>query len=246
MKIKTVDQFIKEIQAKYPSFTKIDHNFTELKKTKFNKNECLFVWDTRLGEILFAKGIENLLGYKDDEITLNGFANLFHKNDRNLIFKIGQEAVRHSISHPDSNSNHNLYISHRIKTFNGDFIKILAHSKPYQLDKNGYVTKFLVIFSDISFVDTSEVVQYKFTAKGLDSKSFHNTVFENNNSIFTSREIAILKEIKNGNSSPKIAKNLKISIHTVASHRKKIMKKSDCHSVEEVLLFCKKNGILLN
>ena len=246
MDTKTVDEFIENIRSQYPPFTKINSDFDKLKKTNFNKNECLFVWDVRLGEILFAKGIENLLGYKDNEMTLNGFANLFHEKDRDLVFKIGQTAVRYSIAYPDSNSDHNLYISHRIKTFNDDFIKILAHSKPYEFDKKGYITKFLVIFSNISFVDTSDVVQYKFMAKGLDSISFHNTVFENNQTIFTSREIEIIQEMNHGHSNSTIAEVLKISIHTVATHRKKIMKKSNCHSSEELLLFCKKNGILIH
>jgi len=246
MKIKTVDQFIKEIRAHYPAFTKIDHNFAELKKTKFNKNECLFVWDARLGSILFAKGFKNLLGIDDDGITLNSFTELFHKNDKDFVLKIGQEAIQYSLKYPESNNDHSLFISHRVKKANGDFIKLLAHSKPYEIDNDGYITKFLVIFSNISFVDTTDVVQYKFMAKGLDPQSFHDTVFEFNKSIFTSREITIIKEISKGHSSSKIAQILEISAHTVATHRKKILKKSDCHSTNELLLFCKKNGILID
>ena len=243
MQIKTVDQFIKEIQDKYPSSTEIDHDFTELKKAKFNKNECLFVWDVRLGSILFAKGFKNLLGYEDSSITLRGFTEFFHENDTDLILKIGQAAIQYSLKYPESNPEHNLYISHRIKTSTGDFIKVLVHTQPYEVDKGGYITKFLVIFSDISFVDTSDVVQYKFTAKGLDPESFHETIFKSTNSLFTSREKSIIRELNKGYSSSQIAKDLKISIHTVATHRKKILTKSDCHSTEELLLFCKKNGI---
>jgi len=243
---KTVDEFIQSIRNQYPPFTKINNNFDELRKTKFNKNECLFVWDVRLGEILFVKGIENLLGYKDDEITLSGFANLFHENDKEYILRIGQSAIEYALKYPESNSMHRLSISHRIKTINGDFIKILAQSKPYEFDNKGYITKFLVIFSDISFVDSTDLVQYKFTAKGLDAESFHNHIYDHNKSLFSSREIDIIKELKNGHSSSKIALMLEISVHTVASHRKKIMKKSDCHSVKEVILFCKKNGILID
>lgn len=246
MKIKTVDQFIKEIRSQYPPFTKIDHNFEELKKTKFNKNECLFVWDARLGIVLFAKGFKNLIGYEDHTITLNSFTELFHKNDKDLILKIGQAAIQYSLKYPESNIEHSLYISHRIKTAKGDYIKILVHTQPYEIDNNGYITKFVVIFSNISFVDTSNVVQYKFVTKGLDPESFHNSVFKNTNTLFTTREKEIIKEIGKGYSSAKIAENLKISIHTVASHRKKILKKCDCHSVKELLLFCKKNGILID
>jgi len=178
MNIKTVDEFIKEIGDQYPPLTNIAIDFNELKKTRFNNNECLFVWDARLGSILFAKGFKNLLGFEDDKITLSAYTNLFHKADKDLVFKIGQAAVKYSFEHPESNSDHNLYVSHRIKTVSGDFTKILAHSKPYEIDNKGYITKFVVIFIDISFVDTTNVVQYKFMAKGLDGKCFHNRIIE--------------------------------------------------------------------
>jgi DNA-binding CsgD family transcriptional regulator len=246
MDSKTIDEFIKEIRVQYPPFTIIDSSFEELKKTNFNKNECLFVWDARLGNILFAKGFKNLLGFTNSEITLNDFTDQFHINDKPIILKIGQTAVQYSLDHPSSNTEHCLYVSHRIKRSNGDFIKILAKSTPYEIDNKGFITKFLVILSDISFVDTTDIVQYKFIAKGLDAQSFHSQIFAHNESIFTSREKEIIMEIKNGYSSPKIAENLKISVHTVATHRKKIMKKSGCHSSKELLLFCKKNGILMD
>lgn len=246
MKIKTVDQFLEEIKEHYPYSNDIPSNFSELTKTKFNQNECLFVWDARLGSILFAKGFKNLIGIEDEDITLNSFTALFHENDKDIVFKIGQAAVQYSLKNPESNTEHNLYITHRIKTAKGDYIKILVHTQPYEMDNNGYITKFIVIFSDISFVDTSDVVQYKFTAKGLDSDLFHNSVFEKSNTLFTSRELEVIREINNGYSSSRIAEILKISRHTVTTHRKKILKKSGCHSAKELLLFCKKNGILID
>ena len=246
MNDKTIDDFISEIKTQYPPFTDIENDFNELKKTKFHKNECLFVWDPKTGEILFAKGFKNLLGIKDTTITLKSFTALFHENDKNLIFKIGQEAVKYSIKHPESNEDHQLFVSHRIKKSDGEFIKILAHTKPYQLDDKGYITKFLVIFSNINFVNTSDLVQYKFMATGLDTRVFHDIIFENHKVVFTKREMTIIREINNGHSSTVIADILKISKHTVATHRKKILKKSNCHSTDELLIFCKKNGILID
>ncbi len=79
---------------------------------------------------------------------------------------------------------------------------------------------------------------------GLDAKSFHDFIFENNKSIFTPRKLDIIKEIQKGQSKIQIAEILQISKHTVSTHRKKIMKKSNCHSAEELLLFCRRNGVL--
>jgi len=241
---KTIDAFINEIAGHYPPHTIVEGNLEELRETRFNKNECLFVWDLRLGEMIFTKGFGNLLGVPDDDMNLARFTGLFHPDDQEYIYRLGQAAVHHSINNPESNIDHCLYVSHRIKKANGDYIKIMAQSSPHSIDEKGLVSSFLVILSDISFVDRSEAVQYKFQANELNPDLFHNIVFEKNKSIFTQRELEIIKEIEKGFTNLKISENLRISKFTVETHRKKILKKSDCHSAEELLKFCRKNGVL--
>ena len=244
MKTRTIEQFIDDIAQHYPPQTKVNRNLEDLQYIEFNKNECFFVWDVRLGEMLFNKGFENLLGYPDDEINLAKFGELFHPDDKEYAYRLGQAAVLHSIKRPELNEELCLYVSHRIRKANGAYIKILAQSSPYHIDNEGLITSFLVKLSDISFVDTSDVVQYKFMTNDLDSELFHDLVFEKHKAIFTPRELEIIREIEKGHSSSQIAKNLVISKHTVATHRKKIYKKSGCYSAQELLQFCRKNGVL--
>lgn len=244
MKTRTIDQFIDDIAQHYPPQTIVNRNLEDLQYIEFNKNECFFVWDVRLGEMLFNKGFENLLGYPDDEINLAKFGELFHPDDKEYAYRLGQAAVLHSIKKPELNEELCLYVSHRIRKSNGTYIKILAQSSPYHIDNEGLITSFLVKLSDISFVDTSDVVQYKFMANDLDGELFHDLVFSKHKSIFTPRELDVINEIQKGLSNIQIAENLRISKFTVETHRKKIMKKSGCHSAEELLLFCRRNGVL--
>ena len=244
MKTRTIEQFIDEIAKHYPPHTKVDGNLNDLEKIKFNKNECLFVWDLRLGEMVFNKGFENLLGILDDEVNLEKFVALFHPDDKEYVYRLGQAATLHSINNPELNSEFCLYVSHRIKKSNGEYIKIMAQSSAYSIDDQGLISSFLVKLSDISFVDTTEAVQYKFLASSLDHELFHDLVYDKNKSIFTPRELEIIKEIQKGRSNFQIAENLQISKFTVETHRKKIMRKSDSHSAEELILFCQRNGVL--
>ena len=102
----------------------------------------------------------------------------------------------------------------------------------------------LIKVSDLSFIEDGEVVRYKFVAENLDQEAFKRKIYDSNKDLFTYRELDIIKEIAKGQTSKEIGENLEISKHTVATHRKKIMKKSGCHSVEELLKFCRKNGVL--
>ena len=244
MKVKTVDEFITEIAAHYPGFTEVKNDLSNLKNTKFNKNECLFVWDVRLGEILFIRGFHDLLGFIDDEINLERFTNLFHPDEKEFILKLGQMATFYTVENPKSNKEFLLYVSHRIMKSDGSYAKILAQSSPFSWDDKGLINSFLVRLTDIGFIDPSELVQYKFETNGLDYQAFHDRLFADQKPIFSPRELEVIQEIDKGHSNPQIAKNLVISKHTVATHRKKILKKSGCHSADELLVFCRKNGVL--
>ncbi len=244
MKTKTIDEFVEGIAVHYPERTKVDGKIEDLQNIQFNINKCVFVWEVRTGEMLFKKGFENLLGYADTDLNLQDFVALFHPEDREYIVRIGQAAVHYSIDNPVNNEAFCLYVSHRIRKSDGSYVKILAQSSPYELDADGLISSFLVTLSDIGFVDTSDAVQYKFLAEGLDPNAFHDIVFESHKSLFTPREIQVILEIEKGLSNTQIANSLMISKYTVETHRKKILKKSGSHSAEELLLFCKINGIL--
>ncbi len=62
--------------------------------------------------------------------------------------------------------------------------------------------------------------------------------------IFLLKEnLEVIKEVCKKVATDEIAKNLYISKHTVATHRKNILKKSECHSVDELINFCSGIGI---
>ena len=102
----------------------------------------------------------------------------------------------------------------------------------------------MVRLSDISFTDKSDLVGYRFFARDLDKSAFHRMIYGEVLDLFSARELDVIKGIEKEQTNPEIAKDLGISQHTVTTHRKKIFKKSGCHSAEELLHFCRKNGIL--
>ena len=61
---------------------------------------------------------------------------------------------------------------------------------------------------------------------------------------FTKREIEIINLITKGLSSKDIGKKLSISHHTVDTHRRKILEKSECRNAVELTLFAAKNHLI--
>ena len=64
--------------------------------------------------------------------------------------------------------------------------------------------------------------------------------------MFTEREVEIIRLLNRKLSSAEIAQSLGISKHTVSTHRKNILKKTSCHSVDELLGYCERNGLVLD
>jgi len=62
--------------------------------------------------------------------------------------------------------------------------------------------------------------------------------------ILTSREIEILKYFENGHSVTETAEKTFLSKHTIVSHRRSMMKKTNSHSISQLLKFVKDYGII--
>lgn len=60
----------------------------------------------------------------------------------------------------------------------------------------------------------------------------------------TTREIEIVKFISEGKTAKEIAEEINISIHTIYTHRKNIMKKLKMNSTSELVLYAVRNGIV--
>jgi len=112
-----------------------------------------------------------------------------------------------------------------------------------QTNGENLVQSILVRYTDISFLDNSKTVDWKVNLDYLDEELIVKEIYGDKKNIFTEREKEIILLVIIGTSSPVIAKKLDISKHTVATHRKNIFSKSNCSGLEELKVFCKKNGV---
>jgi DNA-binding CsgD family transcriptional regulator len=195
------------------------------------------------GEMVFKKGFD-LLGYADSSMSLEKYTELFHPEDAPYVHRLSQQSILWLTKHPEASPDFLLYISFRIMKRDGTFGKVLCRVSHYDSDDSGVLRHALVHLSDISFTDSSEVVSYRFRARGLDRDEFHRSVYKDYMELFTPREMQIIRLIEDSRSNEDISQMLEISKHTVSTHRKKILKKCGAHSADGLLLFCRRNGLL--
>ncbi len=217
------------------------HNFENI---YLSNNECAYVIGFRENKLLFKKGFQDLLGYDEKEVTIDLIRQLHHPNDHEITNRIYKAAILHGLKNPEDSKNNTLFISFRIRKKNGSYIKILSKSTVFETDETGRFISSLVIFKDISFIDKTDNVNWEFKTKKFMKGFFKQQVYKAYQNFFTQREIEIITKINKGLTNKEIAHKLNISEHTVATHRKNILRKSNCHCSEELIHFCKGKGIL--
>lgn len=72
----------------------------------------------------------------------------------------------------------------------------------------------------------------------------HPSESKDSNEVLSDRETDVLIEIVNGNSNKQIADHLCLSIHTVISHRKNIVRKLDIHSTAGLTIYAVVNNLV--
>ena len=193
---------MKEFARRFKEFT--DNKSLKIKSSKqfdsfeIFQGECKFVFDFSSNEIIYSKGFLNFLGYKDDELTFDFIFKNIHPNDVDMVSRIVRAAAIYCSENPKNSSDNLLSIKYTRKRKDGTYIKILSQSSIYDFDKSGQMTSTLIRFTDISFIDNSQNVNWDFKAPNLNKETFKQQIYKNYNSFFTVRETEIIFEIKNG------------------------------------------------
>ncbi|WP_201799517.1 LuxR C-terminal-related transcriptional regulator [Zobellia amurskyensis] len=209
-----------------------------------NSKQCLYVANWVKEGIIYERGLEKLTGYTLSEFNTEDLVHYIHPDERELVNRLTQEAVKYVVKTDLRKGHAHLFLSFRFKKKDGTYIRMLRQSSSYELDNQGRMVSNFSLLTDISFIDSSNRVEWYFDAYGVDLDEFKRLIYAVYDNFFTPREKEIINLIDKGYTSERIANALFISIHTVSTHRKTIFRKAGVNTVTDLIFFCKKNGII--
>ena len=210
-----------------------------------NSKQSMYIMDWQKSKITYAKGVQEMFGYNSNEFSMNAALNFIHPDDIKVVSRIIQGIVNHSVKTRLLSANQYLNMSFRAQKKDGTYIKVLRQSSPYQMDIDNKFISNLTFLTDISFMKSNDNnVEWDVFSDDMDVSEFKKNIYREFVDFFTPRELEIIFLIRNNYTNQKLASKLFISTHTVVTHRKNILKKSNCHNTKELLLFCKLNGII--
>ncbi len=206
--------------------------------------QCIYIMDWPQYKITYARGVEPMLGYDMDEFDMDRALNYIHPDDLKIVSRIVKGTIKNAIKIGFEGNDNYALVTYRVQKKDGSYINVLRQSSPWELDSDGNLLSSLSFMIDISFISNNDKVEWDIFANGLDNVAFKRNIYKEFIDFFTKRELEIIKCIAKHCTNNEIAKELFISEHTVKTHRKKILKKTNCHNRKELLDFCEKNGII--
>ncbi len=208
-----------------------------------------FIFDCIDHKILsISEDLPLVLGYNTEEFNIELFFNSIHPEDKDLFIRHEQAALDFCLKLPlEKQKNFKIVHDYRLKKKNGSYIRILQQTAAYEINES-CVLKTIIQHTDISTIKSSGASELHFIdLVGTDSVyqvqvSYFNSELQHIQ--FTKREKDILKLLDKAWTSEKIAEKLFISVHTVRTHRKNLLKKIGCENTIEMLKVVKSLNIL--
>lgn len=207
--------------------------------------QAIYVMDWQQSQLIYSRGIRELLGYTKKEFTMQKALNCIHPDDLDIVNRIHRGVINLAVNTNVKDQKLYLNITYRLLKKEGVYIRVMRQSSPSHTDVDGMLLSNLSVLTDISFMETkNQLVEWELFSDKIDVSTFKQNIYREFSNIFTPRENDIINLLQKDYTNKKIAAKLFISTHTVVSHRKNILKKSNCHNSKELLIFCKLNGII--
>ncbi|MCB9226586.1 MAG: PAS domain-containing protein [Chitinophagales bacterium] len=242
---KLVDKIIHFSKTQLSELKYIKHDVNFLDKIPLNLNQCLYIINWQEGRVAYQKRIKEIFGYEKEEFELQTILDGGHPEDREIVLRVSNGVIKHAIENNNFNQDNTSHsIIYRFRKKNGDYIKILRQSTIFEFSEQGNIISNLSIVSDVTDLIKTNYVKWDLNTPAIYLEDFKKTIYTEFIDFFTSRELEIIRLVFQNKTSEFIAQNLFISKHTVNTHRKNILKKSNCKTVLELLDFCNINGII--
>lgn len=196
-------------------------------------------------------GIDNVLGIKPRHFSLKKLFDIMHPDDLEYMHKKETLATNFLLKQISAEKipDYKVVYLMRLKHKSGDYRTILQQTKVINTSLDGKAQQVLVIHTDITYLNIPFDNKVSLISPKHPSYHYKNVddeyvLAKDYKNIFTKREIEIIKLISEGKKGEIIADKLHISLLTVNTHKKNILKKSNCKNSNQLIAKCIRLGII--
>lgn len=208
--------------------------------------QFMYVHDIRSGRF-FHKGFDRCLGYDLSELTADFIVRFIHPADRSMYFTMSKALLSFVLGNAPGLAPFatTFQMNYRVQKADGTYIAILRQSTPFIINQQHEVVAHLSICTDISLIATSSRINWHLAGPLSDMfPPFLQDYLQRTQPLFSEREQDILRLVGQGLSSQEIGDRLFISINTVNTHRKSLMKKANVNKTVDLIAHARELGYI--
>lgn len=209
------------------------------------------IMDMRTSDYLYvSKNCIQVLGYEAEEIREKGmnFAlSLIHPDDIKEYMNSTRIVWEFLLALPPAQrKNYKTSADFRVKTKTGSHRRVLQQNTTLQTDKLGNIVLLLIVLTDISHLKKETGM----TAAIISTESGGYLVWDaadtqlKSQVAFGRREREIIKLLAEGFSSRQIAARLNLSKHTINTHRRNMLEKTNLSNARALVKFAISHGMI--
>lgn len=237
-----------QFDASALDYGQVERYKTSLQTLSDISNSGIHVFDLHKRQIVFySSNFGRLLGYYPLDYQEAGqqfFADKLHPDDKLKLSRLGVSALKlfNSFSNEDKLT-HKLIEEYRMMNSEGKYMRLIEQYQILELDNKGQIWLMMGVVD----VSPNQEEYSGIKSQILNFKTGHIVPLEAAPKAqleLTKRELEILKLVKEGYLSKEISDRLSISLHTVNTHRQRLLAKLGANNSLEALSFATKFGLL--
>jgi len=208
-----------------------------------------YVFDIKNLEFKYLSAtVEQVLGFPHDQVSVQFLMSLIHPDDHSIFLNHEATVIDFAKSLPnDKLPKYKMSYDYRLRTASGQYKRILQQVISLKYDQHNNLLYTFGIHTDISHLKKNNESILSFI--GLDGEPSYIDVkvrerYKPTGELFTPREKEILLRILKGEQSQEIADKLFISKHTVNTHRKNILAKTNTKNTIELAIKIVTEGLI--
>lgn len=198
-----------------------------------------------------SDGTKTVLGIPPKEFTLNAFFSLIQPEDMSDLHRKESAVLNFKlkkITKEEITKYKSVYLI-RVILKDGTAKTLLHQSRAISVSNDGKVQQAMGVHTDITHLNLPIDHKIHFLAHNrsnfyYDEDADSYELLDEEKSLFTPREKEILSVLTKGKTTKQIALLLNISHHTVSTHKKNILNKSNCKNTAQLITKCIREGII--
>lgn len=241
---KKFEKFLKNTIEKLQHEKSFSKRWDDYRTVEIFENQAFYILDWRNGKLVFAKGIKNLLGFNDDQITFLDVAqNLIHPEDKEKLGHVTKEVSTYCFQN-NVMLGGVFRLSYRMQKADGSYIKVMRHTGIYELDEKGQMLSNFTFLDNVTNFENSSKIKFDVFLKGHDMSELKAKIKVALQTKVTAKELEVLNHIATGLNTKEIAQKMNIGVETIKSHRKNLLIKFFASNSIEMLKKANDEGII--